>query len=268
VVQHGRDQMFQFITGPRYFVSNDLRSDDLPCLVLRVLEKLAPCSKASLVAATGESAAGQTILQALLRLEALALIRVAEHEIVITDSGKRFLDDLNISQSSPRTSVTGTALPRGLTRQLVQLAKICHKRAATWIVYVWGGGRSAAGQRGRLILKPAPAGRSTFLVFGGAFSVLALFIAGLFALLSSEGVESSRGEPFVLDGTEDSGSPMAKAGPAPPVIDPTENIRMAIIDQLSKPTALRESHEATALGRREWHHRSSKVYHQGNRKSG
>ena len=95
--------MLQSITGPRYFVSNDLRSDDLACLVLRVLEKLAPCSKASLVAATGESAAGQTILQALLRLEALALIRVAEHEIVITDSGKRFLDDLNSSQSSRLT---------------------------------------------------------------------------------------------------------------------------------------------------------------------
>ena len=235
--------MLQFITGPRYFVSNDLRSDDLACLVLRVLEKLAPCSKASLVAATGESAAGQTILQALLRLEALALIRVAEHEIVITDSGKQFLDDLSSSQSSPCTPITETASPRGVTRQLVQLAKICHKRAATWIVYVWGGGRSAAGQRGRLILKPALAGRSRFLVFGGAFSVLALFIAGLFALLSSEGVESSRGEPFVLDGTEDSGSPMAKADPAPPMIDPTENIRIAIIDQLSKPTAVRESHK-------------------------
>ena len=50
MVHHVRYQMLQFITGPRYFVSNDLRSDDLACLVLRVLEKLAPCSKASLVA--------------------------------------------------------------------------------------------------------------------------------------------------------------------------------------------------------------------------
>ena len=146
MVHHVRYQMLQFITGPRYFVSNDLRSDDLACLVLRVLEKLAPCSRASLVAATGESAAGQTILQALLRLEALALIRVAEHEIVITDSGKRFLDDLNSSQSSPSTPIIETASPRGVARQLVQLAKICHKRAATWIAYVWGGGRSAAGK--------------------------------------------------------------------------------------------------------------------------
>src|SRR5262245_51503675 len=214
--------MLQIITGRRYFVSNDLRPDDLACLVLRVLEKVAPCSKASLVAATGESAAGQTILQALLRLEALALIRVAEHEIVITDSGKRFLDDFNSSQnssqSSPCTSITETALTREITRQLVRLAKICHKRAATWIVYVWGGGRSAAGQPGRLILKPALVGRNRLLVFGGAFSVLGLFIAALFALLSSEGVESSRGEPFVLDGTEDSGSPMAKADPAPPMV--------------------------------------------------
>src|SRR5262245_18092192 len=213
--------MLQIITGRRYFVSNDLRPDDLACLVLRVLEKVAPCSKASLVAATGVSAAGQTILQALLRLEALALIRVAENEIVITDSGKRFLDGLNGSQSSPCTSITETALTREITRQLVRLAKICHKRAATWIVYVWGGGRSASGQPGRLILKAALVGRNRLLVFGGAFSVLALFIAGLFALLSSEGVESSRGEPFVLDGTEDSGSPMAKADPAPPLIHPT-----------------------------------------------
>jgi L,D-transpeptidase YcbB len=242
VVHHVRDQMFPFITGSRYFVSNDLSSDDLACLVLRVLEKCAPCSKASLVAATGESA-GQAILQALLRLEALALIRVDEHEIVITDSGKRFLDDLNSSQSSPCTPITEIASPRGVMRQLFQLAKICHKRAATWIVYVWGEGRSAAGQRGRLILKPALAGRSRFLVFGGASSVLALSIAGLFAWLSSEGVESSRGEPFVLDGTEDSGSPLAKVDRAPPMIDPTENIRIAIIDQLSKPTAGRESHK-------------------------
>src|SRR5262245_6805896 len=117
--------MLQSITGPRYFVSNDLRSDDFACLVLRVLEKLAPCSEASLVAATGESAAGQTILQALVRLEALALIRVAEHEIAITDSGKRFLGDLNSSQSSPCTSITETASPRGVTRQFVRLAKIC-----------------------------------------------------------------------------------------------------------------------------------------------
>jgi hypothetical protein len=236
-----RDKMLPSIRGRRYFVSNDLRPDDLACLILRVLEKLAPCSKASLVATTGESAAGQTILQALLRLEALALIRVAEHEIVITDSGKRFLDDLNSSQSSPRTSVTETASPRGLTRQLVRLAKICHERAATWIVYVWGGGRSATAQPGRLRLKPALAGRNSLLV--GAFFVLVLFIGGRFALLPSEGVENSRGEPFVLDGTEDSRSPMAKAEPGPPMIHPRENIRVAIIDQLSKPTAVRESHK-------------------------
>jgi murein L,D-transpeptidase YcbB/YkuD len=208
-----------------------------------VLEKLAPCSKASLIAITGESAACNTILQALFRLEALALIRVAEHEIVITDSGKRFLDDLNSSQlssASPCTSITETASPRGVTRQLVRLAKICHKHAAIWVVFVCGGGRGAAGQPGHLILKYALAGRSRFLVFGGALSVLALFIAGLFALISSDGVESSRAEPFV-DGTEDSGSPMAEADFAPPMIDATNGIRIAIIDQLSKPTAMSEA---------------------------
>jgi hypothetical protein len=98
--------MRQSATRPQYFASNDLRSGDLASLVLRVLEKLAPCSKASLVAhisgdyTTVESPTGHIILHALLRLEALALVRVAEHEIVITGSGKRFLDDLKSSQSS------------------------------------------------------------------------------------------------------------------------------------------------------------------------
>jgi hypothetical protein len=138
---------------------NDLRSGDLASLVLRVLEKLAPCSKASLVAyisgnyTTVESPTGHIILHALLRLEALALVRVAEHEIVITDSGKRFLDDLNICQSSlasPYTSITETASPRGVTRQLVRLAKICLERAEAWVVFVWAGQRRAARQIGGL----------------------------------------------------------------------------------------------------------------------
>ena len=234
--------MRQSATRPQYFVLNDLRSGDLASLVLRVLEKLAPCSKASLVAyisgnyTTVESPTGHIILHALLRLEALALVRVAEHEIVITDSGKRFLDDLNICQSSlasPYTSITETASPRGVTRQLVRLAKICLERAEAWVVFVWAGQRRAARQIGGLRLKPALAGRSRFLVLGGALSALASSIV-LFALLSSEGTESSGGEPFVLDGTEDSGSPMAKAKPVPPMIDGTESIRIAVSDQLSK----------------------------------
>ena len=235
--------MRQSATGPQYFVPNDLRSDDVACLVLRVLEKLAPCSKASLVATTGESATGHTILHALHRLEALALIRVAEHELMITDSGKRFLDDLNSSQSSlasPCTSITQTASPREVTRQLVRLAKICHERSEAWVVFVWAGWRSAARQPGGLRLKPALAGRNRFLVLGGALSVLASSVVVLFALFSNEGAESSRGEPSVLDFTEDSGQPTAKAEPARPMIDATESIRIAIIDQLSKLAAVRE----------------------------
>ena len=246
-------RMLQSATRPQYFASNDLRSGDLASLVLRVLEKLAPCSKTSLVAHISgdytavESPTGRIISHALLRLESLALVRVAEHEIVITGSGKQFLDDLNSSQSSPAspcTSITETASPRGITRQLVRLAKICRERAEAWVVFVWEGRRGAARQLGGLRLKPVLAGRSRFLVLGGAFSALALSIAVLFALLSNEGAESSRGEPFVLDGTEESGSPIAKAEPVPAMINGRESIRIAVSDQLSKPSSSNESQKS------------------------
>ncbi len=245
--------MRQSATRPQYFASNDLRSGDLASLVLRVLEKLAPCSKASLVAhisgdyTTVESPTGHIILHALLRLEALALVRVAEHEIVITGSGKRFLDDLKSSQSSPAspcTSIKETAWPRGVTRQLVRLAKICRERAEAWVVFVWEGRRGTARQLGGLRLKPALAGRSRFLVLGGAFSALALSIAVLFASLSHEGTESSRGEPFVLDGMEESESPIAKAEFVPPMINGRESIRIAVSDQLSKLSLSNESQKS------------------------
>ena len=81
--------------------------NDLAWLILRVTQKLSPCSKTSLIAYISggytTSPTSEIIFDALLRLEALALIQIAEEQIAITDKGRRFLDELAVDHLSPRT---------------------------------------------------------------------------------------------------------------------------------------------------------------------
>jgi len=73
---------------------------ELGCLVLRVIEKLAPCTEASLIAyvsgnyTSSESPTRHLILKALLKLKGLGLIQSTDEQIGITDAGKRFLAKL------------------------------------------------------------------------------------------------------------------------------------------------------------------------------
>jgi murein L,D-transpeptidase YcbB/YkuD len=94
-----------------------------------------------------------------------------------------------------------------------------------------------ATEHGGLRLKTTLAGRSRFLVLGGALSILASSIAVLFALLSSEGAETLRREPFLV-GTQAPGSTATELQDgAREAMDRTEAIRSAILDQLSKLTS-------------------------------
>jgi murein L,D-transpeptidase YcbB/YkuD len=73
---------------------------ELACLLLRVIDKLAPCTEASLIAyvsndyTSSDSPSRHFILNALLELERLALIRSINEHIGITDAGRRFLENL------------------------------------------------------------------------------------------------------------------------------------------------------------------------------
>ena len=81
--------------------------NDLAWLILRVTQKLSPCSKTSLIAyISGDytmSPTSEIIFDALSRLEALALIQIAAEQIAITDKGRRFLNELAVDPLSPRT---------------------------------------------------------------------------------------------------------------------------------------------------------------------
>src|SRR4029453_2849505 len=78
---------------------------ELAWLVLRVIEKLAPCTEASLIAyvsgdyTSSESPTRHLILKALLKLKGLGLIQSTE-QIGITDAGKRFLAKLPVESLS------------------------------------------------------------------------------------------------------------------------------------------------------------------------
>jgi hypothetical protein len=84
----------------------DSSHSKLACLVLRVLEKLAPCTEASLVAyvsgdyTSSESPIRHLILKALLKLKGLGLIQSTDEQIGITDAGKRFLAKLPVEPLS------------------------------------------------------------------------------------------------------------------------------------------------------------------------
>lgn len=82
--------------------------DQLACLVLRTLAKLAPCTERSLIEyVSGDGSRSQPgqasradkwelVHGALLKLRGLALIQFAQEHIAITDEGRRCLEDLPI----------------------------------------------------------------------------------------------------------------------------------------------------------------------------
>ena len=81
--------------------------NDLAWLILRVTQKLSPCSKTSLTAyISGDYAMSPTsekfLFDALSRLEALALIQTAAEQIAITDKGRQFINELAVDPLSPR----------------------------------------------------------------------------------------------------------------------------------------------------------------------
>ena len=191
--------------------------NDLAWLILRVTQKLSPCSKTSLITyISGDYATSPTseiIFDALSRLEALALIQIAAEQIAITDKGRRFVNELAVDPLSPRTPLTAhqhaphpkrfwqdyvagnralmNSRPTGIALELRRRALLIGSGATTSIhrlrVLLW----NAAKARG-----PTPwtmaAGRSRLVLFGSALLVVATATAGAFALLSTKRAENSR----------------------------------------------------------------------------
>ncbi len=250
--------------------------NDLAWLILRVTQKLSPCSKTSLIAyISGDYATSPTseiIFDALSRLEALALIQIAAEQIAITDKGRRFLNELAVDPLSPRTPLTApnspaqhaphpkrfwqdyvagnrafmrrmmSSRPTGIALQLRRRALLIGSGATTSIhrlrALLW----NAAKARG-----PTPwamaAGRSRLVLFGGALLVVATATAGAFALLSTKRAENSRGETVVLNTTVVSGSPAVAEEPDAlgPKINRREAVRIAVQEQLAKLTSISET---------------------------
>ena len=252
--------------------------NELAWLILRVTQKLSPCSKTSLIAyISGDYATSPTseiIFDALSRLEALALIQIAAEQIAITDKGRRFLNELAVDPLSPRTPfafltapnspaqhaphpkrfwhdyVAGnrtlmrrmmSGRPTGIALQLRKRALLISSGATTSIHRLRALVWMAAKARG-----PTPwamaAGRSRLVLFGGALLVVATATAGAFALLSIKRVENSRGETVVLNTTEVSGSPTVTEEPKAlrPKINRREAVRIAVQEQLVKLTSTSE----------------------------
>ena len=210
--------------------------NDLAWLILRVTQKLSPCSKTSLIAyISGDyttSPTSEIIFDALLRLEAPALIQIANEQIAITEKGRRFLDELAVDHLSPRTPFDFLTAPTLLigSRATTSIRRL---RALLW---------NAAKARG-----PTPwamaAGRSRLVLFGGALLVVATATAGAFALLSTKRAENSRGETVVLNTTVVSGSPAVAEEPDAlgPKINRREAVRIAVQEQLAKLTSISET---------------------------
>ena len=210
--------------------------NDLAWLILRVTQKLSPCSKTSLIAYISggytTSPTSEIIFDALLRLEALALIQIANEQIAITDKGRRFLDELAVDHLSPRTPFAFLTAPTLLIGS--RATTLIHSlRALLW---------NAAKASGAT-LAGLPFGRSRLVLFGGALLVVATATAGAFALLSTKPAENSRGETVVLNTTVISGSPAVAEAPDAlgPKINRREAVRIAVQEQLAKLTSISET---------------------------
>ena len=145
--------------------------NDLAWLILRVTQKLSPCSKTSLIAyISGDYPTPPTeiIFDALLRLEAPALIQIANEQIAITDKGRRFLDELAVDHLSPRTPFALLTAPSLLIGSRATTL-IYSLRALLWNAAKASGATPAG----------VPFGRSRLVLFGGALLVVATATAGV-----------------------------------------------------------------------------------------
>ena len=216
--------------------SNTLSRNDLAWLILRVTQKLSPCSKTSLIAyISGDyttSPTSEIIFDALLRLEAVALIQIANEQIAITDKGRRFLDELAVDHSSPRTPLAFLTAPTLLIGS--RATTLIHSLRAL----LWNAAKASGATPSGL-----PSGRSRLVLFGGALLVVATATAGAFALLSTKPAENSRGEAVVLNTTVISGSPAVAEEPnaLEPKINRREAVRIAVQEQLAKLTSISET---------------------------
>ena len=210
--------------------------NDLAWLILRVTQKLSPCSKTSLIAyISGDyptSPTSEIIFDALLRLEAPALIQIANEQIAITDKGRRFLDELAVDHLSPRTPFAFLTAPTLLIGS--RATTLIHSLRAL----LWNAAKASGATPSGL-----PFGRSRLVLFGGALLVVATATAGAFALLSTKRAESSRGETVVLNTTVVSGSPAVAEEPdaLEPKINRREAVRIAVQEQLAKLTSISET---------------------------
>jgi hypothetical protein len=115
--------------------------DQLAWLILRVIGKLSPCPKTSLIAyvsgdrTSSNSPTGDIIFNAVLRLEGLGFVQVAQEQIAITDEGRRFLDKLPIEAlpgCTSRIAYLSALVPASLAahvRRLNQFCQTCLARA-------------------------------------------------------------------------------------------------------------------------------------------
>ena len=256
--------------------------NDLAWLILRVTQKLSPCSKTSLIAYISggytTSPTSEIIFDALLRLEASALIQIAEEQIAITDKGRRFLDELAVDPLSARTPFPFLTTPvspaqhaphhkrfcqdfvaetRADTRRVLHMfsgrptdiaLQLCRptlligSRATTLIhslrALLWNAAKASGATPAGL-----PFGRSRLVLFGGALLVVATATAGAFALLSTKRAENSRGETVVLNTTVVSGSPAGTE--EPDALGPRNNrreaVRIAVQEKLTKLASISET---------------------------
>ena len=119
---------------------------ELACLVLRVIEKLAPCTEASLIAyvsgdyTSSESPTRHLILEALLKLKGLGLIRSTDEQIGITDAGKRFLAKLPVeplSAVAPNTVFFAIPVKQTSRLEFQALKRSCREYAVTAHEVIW-----------------------------------------------------------------------------------------------------------------------------------
>jgi L,D-transpeptidase YcbB len=126
--------------------------DQLACLVLRVIAQLSPCTRESLITFIlgrdsalhlGPAAPNSHELEflsiALLKLESLTLIRVAESEIAITEEGRQLLPSLSLRPARPRTAPLVAHIPPWVAQYLTPLTpRNCFAEALAMIQWARG----------------------------------------------------------------------------------------------------------------------------------
>jgi murein L,D-transpeptidase YcbB/YkuD len=159
--------------------------DQLAWLVLRVVARLSPCTKTSLIAyvsgdySTPElrhtvsgSHKREPIFDALTKLDALTFVQFAREQIAITDEGRRFLDDLPVVAARPRTpyfAFARASVAALLVKYTPQLKRFCQDRltearAVTQQGFHGGRTREIATQLWKRKVAPTIESRATTLV--------------------------------------------------------------------------------------------------------